>query len=281
MLPSIGPTPYAMTEPVFMFDERDPEMQQAYLAAQSSFRYFWRELSWERRRIVPGLDMAMVKVPFTDGPRTDGNPDFEQMWVGDVGFDGDSISGHLLNSPNWLTSVHQGNAVSAPFTHLTDWLMTVDGRAYGGFTVNLIRSRMSRQERDQHDQAWGLDFGDPADIRVEIQRESKPKAGLISGLFGSRPQPSAVPESFRDHPMCVNMVPKIQAQLQADPSVAKTIDADGWSILHHEALAGNLGVVTLLMAFGADPAARTPSGYTAADLARKIGWPEIADFIDF
>jgi uncharacterized protein YegJ (DUF2314 family) len=54
-----------MSEPVFMFDAKDPEMQQAYEAAQASFRYFWRELSWERRRIVPGLDMTMVKLPFT------------------------------------------------------------------------------------------------------------------------------------------------------------------------------------------------------------------------
>jgi hypothetical protein len=201
------------------------------------------------------------------------------MWIGDIGFDGDSISGNLLNSPNWLSSVRQGDQVSVPFSHLTDWMMTTDGRAYGGFTVNLMRSRMGRRERGQHDQAWGLDFGDPADIRVEIQREPKPKAGLIAGLFGRGSRPPALSKAFSDHPMCVNMVPKVQAQLQADPNVAKTIDDDGWSILHHEALAGNLGVVKLLIAFGADRAARTPSGYTAADLARKIGWSEIADFL--
>lgn len=68
-----------MSNPVFFFDNADPEMQQVYRAAQASFRYFWRELSWERRRIVPALDMALVKLPFTDGPRTDGNPEFEQM----------------------------------------------------------------------------------------------------------------------------------------------------------------------------------------------------------
>jgi len=41
-----------------MFDGDDPAMQQAYEAAQQSFKYFWRELSWEQRRIVPGVDMA-------------------------------------------------------------------------------------------------------------------------------------------------------------------------------------------------------------------------------
>src|ERR687891_2755598 len=54
-----------MSEPVFMFDGEDPEMREACEAAQRSFKYFWRELSWEQRRIVPGLDMAMVKLPFT------------------------------------------------------------------------------------------------------------------------------------------------------------------------------------------------------------------------
>jgi uncharacterized protein YegJ (DUF2314 family) len=124
-----------MSEPVFMFDESDPEMQRAYQAARASFRHFWRELSWERRRIVPGLDMTMVKLPFTDGPRTDGNSEFEHMWIGDIGFDGDSISGNLLNAPNWLTSVRQGDEVSAPVSHLTDWMMTADGHAYGGFNA--------------------------------------------------------------------------------------------------------------------------------------------------
>jgi uncharacterized protein YegJ (DUF2314 family) len=268
-----------MSEPVFMFDNRDPDMQRAYRAAQASFRYFWRELSWEWRRIVPGLDMTMVKLPFTDGPRTDGNSEFEHMWIEDIGFDGDSISGALLNSPNWLVSVTQGDQVSVPFSHLTDWMMTVDGRAYGGFTVNHMRARMGRKEREQHDQAWGLDFGDPAEVQVEIQRDPKPRAGLIAGLFGRTSRPQVAPDVFRDHPMCVNMIPKIEAQLQADSSIATTIGGDGWTLLHHEALAGNLGVVKLLIAFGADPAARTPNGYTASDLARKIGWSEIAALI--
>lgn len=32
--------------------------------ARKTFKYFWRELFWERRRIIPTLDFAMVKVPF-------------------------------------------------------------------------------------------------------------------------------------------------------------------------------------------------------------------------
>jgi hypothetical protein len=41
-----------------MFDDSDPEMQRAYESARATFRFFWRELAWERRRIVPALDLA-------------------------------------------------------------------------------------------------------------------------------------------------------------------------------------------------------------------------------
>lgn len=264
-----------MSEPISMFDAEDPEMKRAYKEAQASFRYFWRELSWERRRIIPCLDMAMVKLPFTDGPRTDGKPAFEYMWIGDVGFDGDSITGTLLNSPNWLASVAEGDQISVPFSHLTDWIMTADGRACGAFTVNLMRSRMERRERDRHDQAWGLDFGHPSDVRLEIEREPQPARKFIPRPRGESSQGLPPSKGFRDHPMCVNSIPKIQSQLEADPNLAKTVGEDGWTLLHHEALAGNLGVVKLLIAFGASVEARTPNGYTASDLAHKIGWPEI------
>ena len=270
-----------MSEPVFNFDEQDPAMQEAYEAARRSFKYFWRELSWERRRIVPGLDMSMVKLPFTDGPRTDGQGQFEHMWVGDVDFDGETLSGELLNAPNWLASVRQGDAVRAPFSLLRDWMMTSDGVAYGGFSVNQIRARMNNKERKEHDEAWGLDFGDPAAVRVEIQRTGESKSGLFSGLFG-RSKSSDKAEGFRDHPMCVNMLEKYGTQIAGDPSLARSVldEESGFTLLHSEALAGNLGMVKLVVAHGADVGQRTKSGRTASELARSIGWPEIADYLD-
>lgn len=271
-----------MTEPVFIFDESDAAMQLAYDKARRSFKYFWRELSWERRRIVPGLDMAMVKLPFTDGPRTDGNAEFEQMWIGDVNFDGKTLSGALLNSPNWLTSVKEGDVVRAPFSELRDWLMTVDGKAYGAFSVNQMRAAMNGKERKAHDNAWGLDFGDPASARLEISRTGHSKGGLLSRLFGRRAENPNPPEEFRDHPMCLNMLETYDTQLQVDPSIARDImdEETGFTLLHAEALAGNMGLVKLAVAHGAEVGKKTRSGRTASELARDIGWPEIADFLD-
>lgn len=256
----------------------DPELQQASQTSRETFRHFWRELSWERRRVIPGLEMAMVKLPFTDGPRTDGNPEYEHMWIDDVTFDGDTIGGILLNAPGWLESVAEGNLVSAPFSHLTDWIMVAEARSYGAFTVNLLRSRMDSAQRKEHDDLWGLDFGDPSDIQVEISQAPKP--GKLAGVFGVRARSVIPGEIFHDHPMCVHMASKIEERLRAEPDLATSVDDNGWTFLHHDALAGNLALVRLMLAYGADPSARTPNGYTAADLARKIGWSEVAAAID-
>lgn len=263
-----------------MFDGQDPAMQQAYEAAQRSFKYFWRELSWEDRRIVPRLDMSMVKLPFSDGPRTDDNAEFEHMWIGEIGFDGTTLSGKLLNSPNWLTSVREGDAVEVPFSRLTDWMMTVDRKAYGGFTVNVMRAKMGARERKQHDNAWGLDFGDPAHVRVEIPSEGKSKRNLLSGLFGKQPKPKAQQGGHEDHPACVMMLEKIEARLKGDPELVHSVDDAGLTWLHMEALAGNFGVVKLLVSYGVDVSTKTRSGRTASELARNIGWSEIAEYLE-
>lgn len=133
---------------VFMFDNDDPEMQAVYDKARATFRYFWREVAWERRRIIPGLDLACVKAPFSDGERgtpTQGNPDVEQMWLGEVDFDGQFVSGELLNAPNWLKTINAGDSVRLPLGEITDWMYAISGEVFGAYTVNLMRSRMGKR----------------------------------------------------------------------------------------------------------------------------------------
>ena len=134
--------------PVFMFDNSDPQMQRAYEAARQSFRYFWRELYWEGRRIVPGLDLACVKAPFSDGenakPKQD-DPAVEQMWMNEVDFDGRHVSGTLLNSPNWLKTVKAGDRARFPLNEISDWMYAISGEVFGAYTVNLMRARMGKQ----------------------------------------------------------------------------------------------------------------------------------------
>lgn len=56
-------------QPMFMASREDPAMNRAFQLAKQTFRFYWRELSWERRRMIPGLEMDLVKLGFQDPPR--------------------------------------------------------------------------------------------------------------------------------------------------------------------------------------------------------------------
>jgi uncharacterized protein len=264
---------------VFMFDGDDPEMEQAKREARRTFGYFWRELAWERRRIVPALDMAAVKAPFVDGPPSPqqaDHPQVEEMWLSEVDFDGQAVSGELLNSPNWLKSVTQGDQVRVPGGKISDWMYVIEGQVYGAHTVQVLRSRMGRGERAEHDQAWGLDFGDPSKVR--LLPVAKAGGGVLKGWFSKREHDTAALEG--DHPMSINMAPSLREQIAKDPSFITSKDERGWTILHHLALAGSLACVKVVLEAGADAKAKTAKGFTAAQLAKVLGWNEVVALLE-
>jgi uncharacterized protein len=258
---------------VFGFDNNDPDMQRAYQKARKTFRYFWRELSWEMRRIVPALELACVKAPFSDGEGARGhpeNPQVEHMWMNNIEFDGRVIKGVLINSPNWLKTVKEGDEAQMPPGEISDWMYASDGEVFGAFTVNLMRSRMGRRERQQHDDAWGLNFGDPNDIRI-VPETTKKSGGFFKSLFGRTEAPTEIGE----HPMSAAMAPTLKGQMAEDPTMPHDTDERGWTHLHREALAGNLATVSALLELGADPNAVTNDGMTPLQLAKSLGWNRV------
>lgn len=243
---------------VFFFDSSDPEMQQACEQARANFRYFWREMAWERRRIIPALDLACVKAPFSDGERAapaPGKAEVEEMWIDEIDFDGEIVSGVLLNTPNWLKTVKAGDSVQIPLGQISDWMYAIQGNVYGAYTVNLMRSRMTPLERREHDRAWGLKFGDPSSIRV-VPAEQMPET--------------------QEHPMSEAMAPVLKDQLAQNPAMRDLKGEGGWTLLHSQALAGSAATVRVLLESGADPNAVTDRGWKPLQLAESLGWDKVA-----
>jgi uncharacterized protein YegJ (DUF2314 family) len=249
-----------MAEKVFFADGADAQMEAAVERAQASFKYFWRELYWEYRRIIPALDLAMVKVPFLQAIEGTDESIVEHMWIDEVEFDGEKISGVLINEPNELTNIENGDAVSVAVADITDWLFVNSGKTYGGFTIQVMRSQMSAQELAAHDNAWGLDFGDHKDILLVYQQKEEP-ANLI------------------EHPMSKNMKPEYEKYIAANPNELNAKDEDGYTLLHREAIAGNRSSVEALLALGADQSAKTNSGKTALDFARAMNWEHLVSIL--
>jgi uncharacterized protein YegJ (DUF2314 family) len=234
----------------------NPEMLEAFSKAQETFKYFWRELSWEFRRIVPALDLACVKVAFIENALSQTAPIVEHMWINDIDFDGEIVSGTLANDPNQLSNIKNGDFVQVPLNQVSDWLFTSVGKTYGGFTIHALRSAMNEQERQQHDGAWGLDFGDHDDISVVRDQKTNP-------------------EHLIEHPMSLNMKDELTKFLKEHPEELTAKDEAGYTLLHKETIAGNRTSVEVLLQFHIDKDVQTSKGQSALDLAKQVGWTQI------
>ncbi|WP_299189668.1 DUF2314 domain-containing protein [uncultured Campylobacter sp.] len=243
-------------EPVFYADGEDEAMLKAFEQARKSFRYFWRELYWERLRIVPALSFACVKVAFSQ--ELNGSTEVEHMWVNDVYFDGERVCGVLVNDPNVLNNVKNGDEVAVPLEQISDWMFAIEGKTYGGFSVQAMRKAMSQSERAEHDEAWGLNFGDPDVVLVAYEQQEHP-------------------QNLTEHPMSVNTKKNFEEFLRGYPDEITRTDDEGYTMLHHEAIAGNLTRLELLLAKGADKNAKNIHGKTALDYARALGWDHVAE----
>lgn len=244
------------TSPTYMFDDGDPEMQRAYEQARATFRYFWREMIMDQRRIVPALELACVKAPFSDGDTQADAAEpaqAEQMWLADVGFDGEFVTGMLMNEPNWVTSIKQGDEARIPLARISDWMYASEGEVYGAFTVNLIRARMSAPERQEHDTAWGFSFGDPLHVRTGPGDEEDTAGEELAS-------------SLKQH-------------LEQDPSLVSMTGDNGWTLLHQEASAGNTATVRVLLDAGADANARAENGMTPLQIANALGWESVVELL--
>jgi len=258
---------------ITLHKDDDPGIEAAAKRAKGTFRYFWRELSWEYRRIVPGLDLAVFKVAFTDGD----DPPAEVMWVNEVNFDGYSLTGRLLNQPNWLKSINEGDQVKVPIKAITDWLYAIEGVAYGGFSVNAIRKQMGKRERKQHDDAWGMDFGDPDKVHLVpanwYQKTEPKKAGFFG--FGKSAAPEPLTDDFlqkNEHPMAANMAPSIKEFATKNSESLSDVGDNGLTMLHQVTLSGSAIGIKALLECGADVNSRSKKGHTALDFAKSLGW---------
>ncbi|QDU92990.1 DUF2314 domain-containing protein [Lignipirellula cremea] len=272
--------------PVFWFPGDDPEMEQAAARARQTFRFFWRELAWEQRRIIPGLELAAVKAAFFDPPeiqsQTPETPHVEHMWLMDVDFDGRHLYGTLINSPHSLQTYAEGDQVTIPGMQISDWMYVISGNVYGGFTVDMLRSRMQPGERKQHDQAWGFDFGEVGMVNLvppEFFSDSPARKKSFFSFLGT-PKPVAqdyAKVAATEHPMSVNMRKSLDETLASNPGMVHEKDERGFTFLHQLALAGSWDGVDICLKHGADPQQTTPNGMTPLALAKSLNWTRVME----
>jgi hypothetical protein len=183
----------------------------------------------------------------------------------------------LINSPKKLRSVKEGDQIALRLHQLEDWMYALRGRVYGGFSLQVLRSRMSVSERRDHDDAWGFAFPDPGRVDLapnwqETNRKSSGEKCFTEG-DGLLADPDA------EHPMSANAAIDLAEAVSKDRDGFFNLGPAGLNTLHSLALGGSAACVKVLLELGADPLTTTSRGKTAEDLAAMMGWPRVVDLL--
>ncbi|HEX3047594.1 MAG TPA: DUF2314 domain-containing protein [Bacillota bacterium] len=134
-------------EPVVWFEGEDQEMLEAIHLAQSNFSQFLDAIEEESRRIVPVFEDALVKYAF---PATKNKVKVEHMFLSNIQFNGNCLSGVVVSEPMYTDAVKAGQTVEIEPSRVSDWLYVIDGAGTGGYTFKVMYSRFSEREKKMY-----------------------------------------------------------------------------------------------------------------------------------
>lgn len=115
-------------------------MEAAIRKAKDTIRQFFEAFFEPNER----QKSFLVKVVFDEGDQR------EHIWLADLDFSGEKPSGVIANEPN-LPSLKFMQRVEFEPSYISDWMYIEDGYLVGGYTIRVIRERMTPEERREHD----------------------------------------------------------------------------------------------------------------------------------
>lgn len=131
---------------IYSVKGEDEEMNTAILKANETLDDFNKALS------DPNADSHALKVKFSNGKG------IEHMWIGSIVYKDGQYSGILNNEPEYVTEYKSGDKINVETSQISDWMYLVNGKVYGGYTLRVLRDRMSEDERKLLEEESGMQF---------------------------------------------------------------------------------------------------------------------------
>ena len=84
----------------------------------------------------------------------------ENIWVGQIKLVKGNYSGIIGNEPIYTKAVKLGETITVDKSKISDWMIIdgTTGKTKGGYTIRVLRDRMSTEEKKQFDLSSGLVF---------------------------------------------------------------------------------------------------------------------------
>ena len=137
----------ATNAPIAHIDKDDPAMLEAIATARATVADFIRALEAP----AAGRRDFAIKALFPDLQ--------EHMWVSDPRYADGVFTGALGNIPAGSTTLRLGDEVRVPQDLISDWKYVENDVLAGGYSLRLLRNRMSEKARNDLDSR--IDFEIP------------------------------------------------------------------------------------------------------------------------
>ena len=129
---------------IYSVESEDPEMNAAILEANETLDNFNKGLS----NFV--ADSHALKVKFSN------SKGIEHMWIGEIKYKDGNYSGILNHDPEYIKEYKAGDKIDIDASKISDWMYLINGKLYGGYTIRVLRDRMSEEEKKQFDEESGM-----------------------------------------------------------------------------------------------------------------------------
>ncbi|MCR5887370.1 DUF2314 domain-containing protein [Hymenobacter sp. J193] len=136
---------------IYTTDADDEEMNKAMRQGKATLPAFLLTISKSDSTIIN----SAIKVHYDDGVQR------EYLWVGSLSIENGQLYGVVDNKPEFTSQVVAGQRILVDTTTAVDWNYTQNNRLFGGYTIKLLRNRMTPEERAEFDQSTVLTFDTP------------------------------------------------------------------------------------------------------------------------
>lgn len=126
----------------------DSEMNAAIQQAQNTLPLFIE--AFQSPKSTQSYFSIKARFPYGTGD------DAEHMWIDDLSFNENQFEGIVSNEPVYVHDIQVGDRITVEIADVTDWMIVDDDLLLGGFTIHVLRNRMTTSEREEFDRDFGL-----------------------------------------------------------------------------------------------------------------------------
>lgn len=121
----------------------DPRMNEAMARARETIQV-----------ILPKLATVEGQLPVSVKANIKSEGHSEHVWISNVKLVDGKFTGPLDNNPLYIKKYKVGDIISVAPEEISDWYAISGGRIHGGYTIYLVRARMSPQQRADFDKTF-------------------------------------------------------------------------------------------------------------------------------